>query len=153
MSRPTTNRPTDDPAWLASAACRAIRGNPALSDEIFFPLSENRSTVRRAQREFCGQCPVRAECLSGALARREVAGIWGGVTTTVRNRLMRHRTRIKCPLCLCRDMAVVEDESPSGAPVELSVCISCGASWVMEPRRDTEALDTAAGLAELGAAA
>ena len=26
----------------------------------------------------CGECPVRAECLAGALARREPWGVWGG---------------------------------------------------------------------------
>ena len=26
----------------------------------------------------CGQCPVRLECLDGALDRREPWGVWGG---------------------------------------------------------------------------
>ncbi len=26
----------------------------------------------------CGPCPVREECLAGALARREPHGVWGG---------------------------------------------------------------------------
>ena len=26
----------------------------------------------------CGGCPVRAQCLEGALSRKEPAGVWGG---------------------------------------------------------------------------
>jgi WhiB family redox-sensing transcriptional regulator len=29
-------------------------------------------------KELCGDCPVRALCLSGALDRREPWGVWGG---------------------------------------------------------------------------
>jgi WhiB family redox-sensing transcriptional regulator len=29
-------------------------------------------------KSLCGSCPVRAECLAGALARREPWGVWGG---------------------------------------------------------------------------
>jgi WhiB family redox-sensing transcriptional regulator len=29
-------------------------------------------------KQLCAQCPVQAECLSGALDRREHAGVWGG---------------------------------------------------------------------------
>lgn len=29
-------------------------------------------------KELCGPCPIREECLSGALRRREPWGVWGG---------------------------------------------------------------------------
>lgn len=29
-------------------------------------------------KELCQSCPVRAECLAGALERREPWGVWGG---------------------------------------------------------------------------
>lgn len=29
-------------------------------------------------KSLCAECPVRATCLSGALAREESAGVWGG---------------------------------------------------------------------------
>lgn len=29
-------------------------------------------------KQLCGGCPVRAQCLAGALARREPWGVWGG---------------------------------------------------------------------------
>jgi WhiB family redox-sensing transcriptional regulator len=29
-------------------------------------------------KSLCGVCPVRAQCLEGALSRQEPAGVWGG---------------------------------------------------------------------------
>jgi WhiB family redox-sensing transcriptional regulator len=130
MSRQPTDQPTDE-QWYLEAACRDLTVEE--SDAVFFPLSENRKTARIAEQEFCGRCPVRQECLSGALHRREVAGIWAGVTTRTRDRMMRNRTRIKCPVCQSRDMGVIVDTTASGADVRFSVCVSCGASWRMEP--------------------
>ena len=43
--------------------------------EIFF--SEDRQTIERAKRA-CAPCPVRAQCLKGALSRAEPCGVWGG---------------------------------------------------------------------------
>lgn len=43
--------------------------------ELFF--SDNPIELERAKL-ICGPCPVREECLSGALARREPHGVWGG---------------------------------------------------------------------------
>jgi WhiB family redox-sensing transcriptional regulator len=43
--------------------------------ELFF--AESPQDVLRAK-ALCGGCPVRAECLTGALRRREPWGVWGG---------------------------------------------------------------------------
>lgn len=43
--------------------------------ELFF--AETPADVELAK-AFCGGCPVRAECLAGALERREPWGVWGG---------------------------------------------------------------------------
>lgn len=48
------------------------RVNPA---ELFF--AESPSDVEEAK-ALCQACPVRAECLAGALERREPWGVWGG---------------------------------------------------------------------------
>jgi len=32
----------------------------------------------KAAKALCGECPVRAKCLAGALSRQEPAGVWGG---------------------------------------------------------------------------
>ena len=43
--------------------------------ELFF--AESPSDVELAK-ALCQDCPVRAECLTGALERREPWGVWGG---------------------------------------------------------------------------
>lgn len=43
--------------------------------ELFF--AESPSDVELAK-ALCQSCPVRAECLAGALERREPWGVWGG---------------------------------------------------------------------------
>jgi WhiB family transcriptional regulator, redox-sensing transcriptional regulator len=43
--------------------------------ELYF--SEDELQVAEAK-SLCGGCPVRAQCLEGALSRQEPAGVWGG---------------------------------------------------------------------------
>lgn len=43
--------------------------------ELFF--AESPADVEFAK-TLCGDCPVRGECLAGALERREPWGVWGG---------------------------------------------------------------------------
>lgn len=43
--------------------------------ELFF--SDVPATVEEAKAT-CSPCPLRAECLAGALERREPHGVWGG---------------------------------------------------------------------------
>lgn len=43
--------------------------------EVMFP--EDIPAIARAK-AVCAECPVRAECLAGAIERREAAGVWGG---------------------------------------------------------------------------
>ena len=43
--------------------------------ELFF--AESPADVELAK-ALCHECPVRAECLAGALDRREPWGVWGG---------------------------------------------------------------------------
>ena len=57
--------------WEDFAACRAV---PNAAD-LFF--SEDIGEIAAAKR-VCGDCPVLAECLEGALERREPFGVWGG---------------------------------------------------------------------------
>jgi WhiB family transcriptional regulator, redox-sensing transcriptional regulator len=45
------------------------------SPELFF--AETPADVETAK-ALCVDCPVRAECLAGALERREPWGVWGG---------------------------------------------------------------------------
>jgi WhiB family redox-sensing transcriptional regulator len=59
-------------SWWAEARCR--QGEGALSG-IFF--SEELEDIALAK-SLCATCPVMADCLEGALARREPWGVWGG---------------------------------------------------------------------------
>ncbi len=43
--------------------------------ELWF--AESPADVELAK-SLCGQCPVRAQCLAGALERAEPCGVWGG---------------------------------------------------------------------------
>ena len=43
--------------------------------ELFFAESPHDVEVAKA---LCEDCPVRTECLAGALERREPWGVWGG---------------------------------------------------------------------------
>lgn len=60
------------PNWFANARCADGVGTLT---SIFF--SEDLSEIARAK-AICGNCVVRQECLSAALDRRELWGVWGG---------------------------------------------------------------------------
>lgn len=65
-------------AWTRDALCAQV------DPDAFFP--EAGAHARDAKR-VCGACPVRAECLSSALARGERHGIWGGLSPWERRKL------------------------------------------------------------------
>lgn len=62
----------DDASWWADARCRS--GDGSLGG-LFF--SEELQDIAHAK-SICSECPVIAECLQGALERREPWGVWGG---------------------------------------------------------------------------
>jgi WhiB family transcriptional regulator, redox-sensing transcriptional regulator len=43
--------------------------------EIFFNEDENMVAMAKS---LCGACPMKAQCLEGALSRQEPCGVWGG---------------------------------------------------------------------------
>lgn len=70
-----------DQRWRYDALCRQT------DPEIFYP-AKGRSPHQAKRVCFC--CPVRTECLTDALRRREPYGVWGGLTTAERKKLTRH---------------------------------------------------------------
>ncbi|WP_298177987.1 WhiB family transcriptional regulator [Saccharomonospora sp.] len=50
---------------------------PCRSGDADLWFAEAPAELERAK-HLCGDCPVRASCLAGALARREPWGVWGG---------------------------------------------------------------------------
>ena len=66
--------------WREQALCRET------DPEAFFP---EKGQSPNAARQVCAGCPVRAECLADALARRDVAfGVLGGLTPRERRDLL-----------------------------------------------------------------
>ena len=59
---------------VPAAAARCADGNGTLTP-LFF--SDNVIDIARAK-AICGKCPVRGQCLAGALEREEPWGVWGG---------------------------------------------------------------------------
>ncbi|MEI8081323.1 MAG: WhiB family transcriptional regulator [Actinomycetes bacterium] len=59
---------------VAQARVDAVPCRGSDSDVWF---ADEQAKIDAAQR-LCAQCPLRAECLEGALARREPWGVWGG---------------------------------------------------------------------------
>lgn len=68
---PGSSLPTPT-AWWADARCNDGAGTMV---GLFF--SEELQDIARAK-DICSVCPVIAECLDGALERREPWGVWGG---------------------------------------------------------------------------
>ncbi|HEU5268212.1 MAG TPA: WhiB family transcriptional regulator [Jatrophihabitans sp.] len=68
--RPST-RPVD------AIGKRAPLGLPCHVNDANLWFAESPEDLERAK-ALCGTCPVRRECLSGALHRREPCGVWGG---------------------------------------------------------------------------
>lgn len=67
---PRLLEPTDIDHRLA--ACATLTGELT---RVFF--SDELHEIARAK-QICATCPVMAECLEGAVARREPWGVWGG---------------------------------------------------------------------------
>lgn len=62
---------------LLDAAPRAELELPCRSGDADLWFAEAPQELERAK-GLCVQCPIRAECLAGALSREEPWGVWGG---------------------------------------------------------------------------
>jgi len=73
--------------WRVRAVCRSE------DPELFYPVSSSghvyAAQVERAK-AVCRRCPVRAECLSEALASPQ-DGVWGGTTEAERRQIRQGR--------------------------------------------------------------
>lgn len=67
---------TNDPNWWF--------GDSEDPDEKY-----NNKEAHRAA-ELCGDCPLRLECLSHALANGERYGVWGATSPHTRERMRKH---------------------------------------------------------------
>jgi WhiB family transcriptional regulator, redox-sensing transcriptional regulator len=72
------------PSWQHEGECNGL--NFEQIDHVFYP-SQGQS-IKEA-RKICAPCPVKQECLDYALEKGERFGIWGGLTTRERNRILK----------------------------------------------------------------
>lgn len=72
--------------WMGRAACAGI------DPDVFFPPDDRHGWSPGPARAICAGCPVRVECLTAAVDRREPSGIWGGAGTGLLRGLRRTRT-------------------------------------------------------------
>lgn len=63
-------------------------------EDLWF--AESPARVERAK-ALCQGCPIQAACLSGALARREPWGVWGGQLVSAGRIIPRKRPRGRPP--------------------------------------------------------
>ena len=116
--------------WIHRARCHQLE--PDEADLMFFPPRENEAAAEAAGRIACNLCPVAADCLRYALVHR-TTGVWAGTTTDARTRMLKTRTRVKCPVCHALE-PVVRIENRSGRQVAWQICLHCGASWQADRR-------------------
>lgn len=83
LTAPTLSSLTATPRSDRTVACADI-ANP----ERFFPLNEDGPDAAAAK-AVCAGCDVSESCLAWALANAVPAGIWGGLSTTQREALIR----------------------------------------------------------------
>jgi WhiB family redox-sensing transcriptional regulator len=74
--------PTAPPRWSGTASCASV------DPELFFPLDED-GDAARAAKAVCVGCEVRQQCLDYALGAGMAAGVWGGLSTSERDALVR----------------------------------------------------------------
>lgn len=95
-----------DEPWLSAeekeklAAALAEQGLDRLKQISEIARTEARlrrdALIRRRQaKQACFDCSIRLECLSGALARRESSGIWGGMFEEEIQKLQRQGRKAK----------------------------------------------------------
>lgn len=69
--------PSSDVADLLSGTTDNGCGLPCRTEDPDLWFSENPAELDQAK-AFCADCPLRAQCLAGALDRHEPWGVWGG---------------------------------------------------------------------------
>lgn len=75
------------PVWRSLAKC--VGQDVA----IFYLENEHDAATAALGKQICAACEVKVECLENAIRAREKFGIWGGLTTPERKRLIRRRLK------------------------------------------------------------
>jgi WhiB family redox-sensing transcriptional regulator len=77
ISEPLGGITADGVGDLLDAAPRAGLDLPCRSGDADLWFAETPADLERAK-ALCGACPIRTECLAGAVRRAEPWGVWGG---------------------------------------------------------------------------
>ncbi|MEV8099827.1 WhiB family transcriptional regulator [Kitasatospora sp. NPDC085879] len=79
-----TGHPLSRQHWVPSAACRTT------DPRVFFSSDQEHRSQQGEEdaKKICRACPVREPCLTDAIRNQEPVGIWGGLTTKERSRLV-----------------------------------------------------------------
>jgi WhiB family transcriptional regulator, redox-sensing transcriptional regulator len=77
ISEPLGGITADGVGDLLDAAPRAGLDLPCRSGDADLWFAETPADLERAK-ALCGACPIRSECLAGAVRRAEPWGVWGG---------------------------------------------------------------------------
>ena len=74
---------------LAKAIKEAPYAPPCMvtDPELWFHSHDEDYSLPRVAKKFCGECPVRQQCLEYALKVNEQYGVWGGLTAKERQAL------------------------------------------------------------------
>lgn len=116
------------PAVVRDGAACTSRG-----DLDFFSSDQ---AVIRTCKNLCSTCPVKRECLSHALAEKELFGVWGGadgrelrtaLNLTRSGAPEREASRPRCPLC--RSVRRVELRRAPRTKTDVATCDGCGLVW------------------------
>jgi WhiB family redox-sensing transcriptional regulator len=81
MSRSAVSPVTD---FFDDAACQDVETS------VFFPVSD---TFAGDAKAICAACPVAEQCLEYAIETHQSDGVWGGLTSVERHRLVRRRQK------------------------------------------------------------
>jgi len=108
-----TSRPDGDPvAGLGESVVAEPRGESTLpcreAEDADLWFADSPAELERAK-SLCATCPVKSECLAGALRREEPWGVWGGEIFQRGNVIARKRPRGRpSKAALARDRALAE---------------------------------------------
>lgn len=125
--------------WRATARC--------MTEHLDLDFFTADTAERYSCRAVCFTCPVRWNCLSEALNRPELIGIWGGVDEyEIRRALsvnakgipVERARKPRCPYCKSH-LLELGQKTRKGTPV---LCTECGIAWMMpllkRPRKPVE---------------
>jgi WhiB family transcriptional regulator, redox-sensing transcriptional regulator len=124
-------------AWQDRAACKGHQ------PDLWYPdgmQGQNDAYRYAAARVVCDTCPVKAECLTHAIATDERHGMWGGLTPTERDRQTGGRRRPERDIDVglppeARQCETCTDTAVRGEAMYTRCLIESGIEWVSDEYR------------------